>query len=148
MAGGSDQGDGGAISGINVTPLVDVMLVLLVIFMVTAPIMQQAVEVRLPQGGGASPVAQETAVVVSVTVDGDVYLNDERVGASAIGARVATLVESNPERVVYIRGDEKGAYGRVVEVIASLKEYGVVRLGLLTKTRGGAARAPAIGALE
>ncbi len=71
MAGGSDQGDGGAISGINVTPLVDVMLVLLVIFMVTAPIMQEAVEIKLPTaGGGASPVAQETAVVVSVTADG------------------------------------------------------------------------------
>jgi biopolymer transport protein TolR len=138
MAGGSDQGDGGAISGINVTPLVDVMLVLLVIFMVTAPIMQEAVEIKLPTaGGGASPVAQETAVVVSVTADGEVYLNEERVGVDEIAERVTALVEQDPERTVYIRGDEEGAYGKVVAVIAALKDGGVVRLGLLTKPRAG-----------
>ncbi|MFT5042791.1 MAG: biopolymer transport protein TolR [Hyphomicrobiaceae bacterium] len=137
MAGGSDSGDGGSISGINVTPLVDVMLVLLVIFMVTAPIMQEAVEIRLPRTGGGSPVAQETAVVVSVTRDGEVYLNDERVSVEAIGARVAILVESEPEHTVYVRGDEEGAYGKVVAVVAALKEAGVARLGLLTKPPTG-----------
>lgn len=139
--GGGDQGDGGAIAGINVTPLVDVMLVLLVIFMVTAPIMTESVDVTLPSSGPASsvPVEEGRAVVVSVTADGSVFLNDTVVMEGELASQVLALVTAKPESVVYVRGDEAGTYGNVVEVVAALKEAGISKLGLLTRPRSGGA---------
>jgi biopolymer transport protein TolR len=135
--GGGEQGGDGAISGINVTPLVDVMLVLLVIFMVTAPIMTESVGVNLPRTAPAAsvPVKSDRAVVVSVTADGSVFLNDDVVLEGELVPRVLALVTEKPDSVVYVRGDESGTYGNVVEVVASLKEAGVSELGLLTRPR-------------
>ena len=103
MAGNVDDGADGAFSGINVTPLVDVMLVLLVIFMVTAPMMQQGVAVDLPNATGAALPQEDTALVVSVTVDGNLYLNDTKMDLGALTERLLAIREEKPATVVYLR---------------------------------------------
>ena len=125
-------GSGSTISGINVTPLVDVMLVLLVIFMVTAPIIQQGVPVDLPEVTAEPLPGDESALVVSVTGDGEVYLADEAVELDALGAEVLALVKEMPGRPVYLRADHRARYGAVVAVMAELRRVGIKNLGMIT----------------
>ncbi|MBI5505653.1 MAG: biopolymer transporter ExbD [Deltaproteobacteria bacterium] len=128
-----DFSEGGTVAGINVTPLVDVMLVLLVIFMVTAPIIQQGVDVELPQATGNQLQGDDVALVVSVTNDGKVYLNDTVTDAAKIGKTVAAILQEKHQQIVYVRGDTRADYGMVVQVISSLKSAGVDKLGLITQ---------------
>ncbi len=134
--GGGDMEEGGSISGINVTPLVDVMLVLLVIFMVTAPMIQQGVDVELPHVSAGPIPDEETALVVSVTETGEVYLNETEMTFDDLPVRVAALLEEKPNTIVYVRGDDAADYGAVVRVIALLKSGGIERLGLITEPEG------------
>jgi biopolymer transport protein TolR len=135
MAGGLDDGESGSISGINVTPLVDVMLVLLVIFMVTAPMIQQGVDVNLPKVGGAPLDTEKTSFVVSVTVDGQVYLNDTQYELTDLVERLAAIAKEKPDHIIYLRADNDASYGTVVGVIAALKAAGVDKLGMITEPR-------------
>lgn len=133
MAGGIDDSSGGAISGINVTPLVDVMLVLLVIFMVTAPMIEQGVTVALPNAQGTAVASEEQPLVVSVTVDGQTYLNDSHVGLDELTVKLVAISKEKPRTVVYLRADRDASYGTVVEVIAALKAAGIEQLGMITE---------------
>ena len=135
MAGGIDEGEGGSISGINVTPLVDVMLVLLVIFMVTAPMIQQGVDVNLPKVGGAPLETEKTSFVVSVTVDGQVYLNDTQYELAVLAEKLSAIAKEKPDHIIYLRADHDASYGAVVGVIAALKAAGVDKLGMITEPR-------------
>jgi biopolymer transport protein TolR len=131
--GGGDQGGSGAISDINVTPLVDVMLVLLVIFMVTAPILQQGVAVNLPQAAGDALPADEQQLVVSIDTQGRVFLNDEQYTSERLGAELTQLAAVDPKRRLYIRADAGVPYGQVVETLAAVRQAGLSRVGLITE---------------
>lgn len=127
-----EQG-GGAISNINVTPLVDVMLVLLVIFMVTAPILQQGVNINLPKVRAAALTGEEQQLVVAVSRNGQVYLNDTPTSVGELGPKLQAILKLRPDRQVYLRADQSVRYGEVMQVIATVKGAGVERLGMVTE---------------
>ena len=129
----SSQRNGVTISQINVTPFVDVMLVLLVIFMVTAPILQQGIQVNLPEAKAGAVTGNDEPLVVSVTKGGQIFLNDNRVGLAELKKklRAITKVESNKE--VFLRADRDVNYGAVMNAIATIKQAGVIRLGMITQ---------------
>jgi len=130
--GSGDQGGSGAISDINVTPLVDVMLVLLVIFMVTAPILQQGVAVNLPEASGDALPADEQQLVVSIDPEGQVFLNDEKYTVERLRAELASLAAVDPKRRLYVRADAGVPYGQVIEMLGAVREAGLTRVGLVT----------------
>ena len=132
MAFDSRSGNG-AIAQINVTPLVDVMLVLLVIFMVTAPIIQQGVSVDLPKTRAAGLSSQEDPLVVGLTKDGTIYLDDNRIALADLRGKLVAIGQANPDRTLLLRADRSVPYGDVVSVIAAIKEAGINRLGMVTE---------------
>ena len=126
------------IADINVVPYIDVMLVLLIIFMITAPIVQQGVEIDLPQAA-AKPMSpdQDEPVVVSVDKKGDFYLDigdnpDKPVDAKLMVNRVAAVRQLKPDIPVLVRGDREVGYGRVVDAMVLLQRAGVEKVGLMT----------------
>lgn len=133
MAFDSQQGDSGSISQINVTPLVDVMLVLLVIFMVTAPILQQGVTISLPKVEAAPLVGSEEQFVVSVSASAEVFLNEVAMDLDQLAGKLAAVVRETPDRQVFLRADEDVRYGDVMRVIALLRLAGVAKLGMVTE---------------
>jgi biopolymer transport protein TolR len=124
---------GGTISNINVTPLVDVMLVLLVIFMVTAPILQQGVNINLPKVKAAALTGEEQQLVVAVNRQGEVYLNDTPTTLPELGPKLQAILKLRPDRQVFLRADQNVKYGEVMRVIATVKGAGVERLGMVTE---------------
>jgi biopolymer transport protein TolR len=129
----SSQRDSTTIAQINVTPLVDVMLVLLVIFMVTAPIIQQGVQVNLPQTkSGAIPGAEEF-LVVTVAKNGKIYLNDNAMNPGELGQKLAAIKKLQADKQVYLRADQDVRYGIVMKTIAEIKQAGIERLGMVTR---------------
>ncbi|MFI5364685.1 MAG: protein TolR [Candidatus Binatia bacterium] len=128
-----EQGGGGSISNINVTPLVDVMLVLLVIFMVTAPILQQGVSINLPKVKAAALTGEEQQLVVAVNRSGQVYLNDTPITLPELGQKLQAILGVRPDRQVFLRADQNVRYGDVMRVIAAVKGAGVERLGMVTE---------------
>jgi biopolymer transport protein TolR len=133
MAFDSRGGNGGSIAQINVTPLVDVMLVLLVIFMVTAPIIQQGVSVDLPKTRASGLNSQEDPLVVGLTKDGAVYLNDNPIALADLRAKLVAVAQASSDRAVLLRADRNVPYGDVVGVIAAIKEAGIDKLGMVTE---------------
>ena len=125
------------ISQINVTPLVDVMLVLLVIFMVTAPILQQGYPVDLPQVQGSPLVGDEEPLVVSLTYDGDIYLNDTQMTAADLTKKLAAIRRLRADRQVFLRADERVRYGQVARVMEAVRASGLSRLGMVTEIPAG-----------
>ena len=127
-----------SLSEINVVPYIDVMLVLLVIFMVTAPLTNQGFEVELPKVEGAPQIEAQDPLVLTVTADGgyrvDLGEDSERLSTlEAISNRVAVLIRVNPALVVLVRGDIEASYGAVIELLATLHESGLQNVGLLTE---------------
>jgi biopolymer transport protein TolR len=129
----SSQRDSTTISQINVTPLVDVMLVLLVIFMVTAPIIQQGVQVNLPQTRSGAIPGSEEFLVVTVAKDGKVYLNDNAMTTAELGSKLAAIKKLQADKQVYLRADQDVRYGEVMKTIAAIKQAGIERLGMVTR---------------
>lgn len=129
----SSQRNGATIAQINVTPLVDVMLVLLVIFMVTAPIIQQGVQVNLPAARGRAIPGAEEPLVVTVAKNGKTYLNDNVMSLDELGAKLRAIAKSQPDKQVYLRADQDVRYGLVMKTIAEIKQAGIERLGMVTR---------------
>lgn len=125
--------DSTTISQINVTPLVDVMLVLLVIFMVTAPIIQQGVQVNLPQAKAAAIPGTDELLVVSIAKNGRIYLNDNVMSLNELGAKMRAIRSNLGDKQVYVRADQDVRYGLVMQTIAELKQAGIDRVGMVTR---------------
>jgi biopolymer transport protein TolR len=125
--------DSTTISQINVTPLVDVMLVLLVIFMVTAPIIQQGVQVNLPQAKAAAIPGTDELLVVSIAKNGKIYLNDNVMSLDELGTKMRAIRTNLADKQVYVRADQDVRYGLVMQTIAELKQAGVDRVGMVTR---------------
>ncbi len=119
-------------SDINVTPFVDVMLVLLIIFMVTAPMMVQGVNVNLPVAS-ANPLGKESEhLVISIKQNHMVYINDQAVGIDFLTQKLEKIMENGDKRDVYLRADKNVAYGIVVDVMSKVKKAGVETIGMVT----------------
>lgn len=125
-----DRRDRSVMSEINVTPLVDVMLVLLIIFMVTAPLLQQGIEVNLPKAKGKD-LQQEERITLIIKRDGKIYMNDSPVTISEMKRRLEAISKLNPN--VFLKADKDVPYGLVVEVIGEVKDSGIERLGMVTE---------------
>ncbi|MGH7987023.1 MAG: protein TolR [Candidatus Binataceae bacterium] len=124
---------GSLVSQINVTPLVDVMLVLLIIFMVTAPIIQQGVQVSLPKVKAQALPGKRQQFVVSITRNDDVYLNDTRMTPDELTEKLAAIARVRPDREVFIRADLQVPYGEVVRTMAAIKAAGIENVGMVTE---------------
>jgi len=134
------------LADINVTPLVDVMLVLLIIFMVTAPLLAKGVKVNLPQARAAAPINQKDPIVISVGKEGKISLGADEVTQEALIEGVRAAIGDDLTRVVHIRGDLEANYGEVVAVMDKLAINGITHIAIMTNSRsktGGAAKAGA-----
>ncbi len=131
--GSSNNRSRDTMSQINVTPLVDVMLVLLVIFMVTAPMMQQGVQVNLPKADTKALNPQEETVVVSVEKSGRLFINKDQVAAGELRGKLSTMFASRSKKEVFLKADRDVPYGEVVKAMAEIKGAGIERLGMVTE---------------
>jgi len=120
-------------SDINVTPFVDVMLVLLVIFMVTAPMMMQGVDVTLPETTSEPLVAKKENLIVTINNKNQVYINDYQVTLDFLKEKLQKILKGRENREVYLRADKEISYGFVVRVMSELKGAGVEKLGMVTE---------------
>ena len=138
MAGSNGYTGDGPVANINVTPLVDVMLVMLIIFMVTAPMLQQGVEVDLPKATNAPLKGSSEQVVISIDRNGDVFLGaGNKIEVPVIGTKVAAVLASRAaaERKVYIKADAALQYRVLMDVMGRLHEAGIVQIGLVSAPR-------------
>jgi len=119
-----------ALSEINVTPFVDVMLVLLIIFMVTAPLLQQGIDINLPQAKGKE-LAPAERTVITIKKDGRIYLDKTAVSLDSLKTRLS----KDLDREVFLRADRTVPYGMVVNVMGELREIGIEKLGMITEPK-------------
>ncbi len=122
-----------AMSEINITPMVDVMLVLLVIFMVTAPLLTSGIPLNLPKASGKSFTSDEHTLNVSVDADGKYYIGESEVDEAAIIPKLMAMTKNNQDLDVVISGDKDASYGRVIVLMAKLKSAGFTKVGLKTE---------------
>jgi biopolymer transport protein TolR len=120
-------------SEINVTPLVDVMLVLLIIFMVTAPMLSMGIDVNLPRVKSKSVDVTEEKLVLSVTEAKEIYLNKTKMQLSELNSKLEAIFASRIDREVFLRADKNVPYGFVVEVMSEVRKAGVDKLGMITE---------------
>jgi biopolymer transport protein TolR len=118
---------------INVTPLVDVMLVLLIIFMVTAPLMTSGVSVDLPKTNAQPLNSDSEPLTVTIKADGTIFLQDQGVDLGDLVAKLQAISKNNPERRIFVRGDKDLAYGRIMEVMGTITQGGFTKVALLAE---------------
>ena len=133
MGGGSTSG---AMSDMNVTPLIDVLLVLLIIFMVITPMLNNKVNVDLPKADAAvvmEDANKEDAITVAVTRDGRTFLGGDQVTLDDLGPKIAAKLENKTTKEVFMRADQRANYGKVMDAVDGIRSAGVSQLGLLTE---------------
>jgi biopolymer transport protein ExbD len=131
------------VADINVTPLVDVMLVLLIIFMVTAPMLAAGMKVNLPNARTAQSLDIKAPIIITVTREGTIAIDDQTMPMSEIGAAVRSRMGSDPDRIIHLRGDRETSYGTIVEIIDELSRHGLTRFAIRTNPQNAAAKTPA-----
>lgn len=127
------RGNDHFLSEINVTPLVDVMLVLLIIFMVAAPMLQMGIDVNLPRVQAKSIDVGEEKLVITVNNDKEIYLNKVKMPLDGLATKLGAIFQHRLEREVFLRADKNVPYGFVVEVMAEIRKAGVDKLGMITE---------------
>jgi biopolymer transport protein ExbD/biopolymer transport protein TolR len=120
-------------SDINMTPLIDVMLVLLVIFMITAPLMTTSLKLDLPKTEGARPSDSPVYIAVAINADGQLYFGDEAVKPEVLLQRAREAARRDPQTEVQLRADSSVPYGRVAELIGLVQDAGLSRIGFITE---------------
>jgi biopolymer transport protein TolR len=118
---------------INMTPLIDVMLVLLVIFMITAPLMTSSLKLDLPKTDSGTPTSAPAFIALAINADGGLFFGDEPLARDALALRVAEAAKANPQLEVQLRADQKVPYGSVAELIALVQQAGLNRIGFVTE---------------
>src|SRR4051812_28217994 len=127
---------------INVTPLVDVMLVLLIIFMVTAPLMTSGVSVDLPKTNAQPLNSDSEPLTVTIRADGTIFLQDQGVDLTDLVTKLQAIAKNNPERRIFVRGDKDLAYGRIMEVMSTITNGGFTKVALLAEQAAAPNAAP------
>ncbi len=128
-----NRGSRRLLAEINVTPFVDVMLVLLIIFMVTAPMMMQGVDVNLPRTTTETITSEEERLVISITAKREIYLNEYKISLDSLQKKLRTIFQNRPDRAVFLRADQTLPYGFVMEVMAAVRQSGIKRMGMVTE---------------
>jgi len=137
MGMGTNKGSGRVtMSEINVTPMVDVMLVLLIIFMVTAPLIQQGVKVNLPETKAAPVEASDKKLVLSIDAQRHVYIGEAEVAVEELQQKLATNAKAQADKEVYLHADRDVPYGVVVDVMAAAQRAGITNVGMITDPTG------------
>jgi TolR protein len=121
------------LSEINVTPMVDVMLVLLVIFMVAAPLLTVGVPVTLPKTSAAEVTKPQEPIIVTINKDGDTFIADDKVTGDDLKARLAALAARDPSRIVYVRGDRTIQYSQLMDLLGAVNKAGFSKVSLLAE---------------
>ncbi len=142
MGMGSNRSGGGRVtmSEINVTPMVDVMLVLLIIFMVTAPLIQQGVKVNLPEARAAPVEASDKKLVLSIDAQRRVFLGEAEIPVEDLEQKLATNAKAQADKELYLHADRDVPYGVVVDIMAAAQRAGITNVGMITDPTTGAAR--------
>lgn len=122
---------------INITPFVDVMLVLLIIFMVAAPLMTVSVPIDLPQASARSIQAEKPPITVSVRQNGEIYLMDTKVDGPELVTKLRAIAQNGPEERVFVRGDAQANYQAIMDVLSTIKNGGFTKVALVATERQG-----------
>ena len=137
MQGRGRRGRYRPLAEINVTPLVDVMLVLLIVFMVAAPLMTSGVNVDLPKAS-ANPVNQDSEpLTVSINAEGKIFLQENELPLSDLATKLAAIADNKLDRRIFVRGDKSVSYGKIMEVMATITQGGFTKVALLAEQAGG-----------
>ena len=134
MAFSTTEDDDSVVGEINITPLVDVMLVLLVAFVITIPVLSNAVHVNLPKTVTTTPPEQQKAVTVTVDEAGTIFLDSSVVSRDNLERELQALKQGNPNVSLHLRADERVPYGPVAKVLAAIEHVGISRMSILTET--------------
>jgi biopolymer transport protein TolR len=118
---------------INVTPMVDVMLVLLVIFMVAAPLLTVGVPINLPKTSAAELTEPQKPIIVSMNASGEYFIGDDKVAPDALKALLTTLAQGDPTRIVYVRGDRTIEYGKLMDLLGLVNTAGFAKVSLIAE---------------
>ena len=121
------------LSQINVTPFVDVMLVLLIIFMVTAPMLQEGLDVNLPVVTAKALSVEEEPIIITVTEEGNLFINKNKITLTGLDKKLNAIYSRKKEKMVLIRADEKVPYGFVIQAMAEIRKAGIERVGMVTQ---------------
>ncbi len=126
-----------ALADINVTPLVDVMLVLLIIFMVTAPMLQMGIDVNLPRVQSRSIDVNEEKLILTINASREIFLNRAKIPSADLGVKLQAVMANRIDREIFLRADRTVPYGFVVEVMSEVRKAGVDKLGMITQPPEG-----------
>jgi biopolymer transport protein ExbD len=131
--GGDFDNNDEVMSEINMTPLVDVMLVLLIIFIITVPVLTHSVDIELPRASNVPNELKPTTVQLTVDAAGDVFWNETKVSATELAAKLSVAAAATPQPEVHLRGDRTVAYEHVVKTMAAVQSAGILKLGFVTE---------------